>query len=167
MKPCLVVVFNHRFEANLPKLRALYRNRFERVHYLMPFYQGNEPDVSAVFDSSARFQNFFPQALPDFRRQDATHYVFIADDLLLDPALNDDTLLPTLGVEPDGGYIKELIAVSDDTFDWTYLYMTFTPSRVRTRTSSWCQQGRLTVTAISAACSPRWASSWNPPFRPR
>ncbi|HYO87569.1 MAG TPA: hypothetical protein VER79_02920, partial [Candidatus Limnocylindrales bacterium] len=42
---CLVVIFNHRFEANLPILDRLYGDRFHHVRYLMPFYQGTRSDV--------------------------------------------------------------------------------------------------------------------------
>ena len=53
---CLAVVFNHRFEQNLPLLRALYRGRFSTVRFLVPFYRGDDPDVVPVFDTSATIE---------------------------------------------------------------------------------------------------------------
>ncbi len=121
---CLVVVFNHRFDANLPKLDRLYQGRFGRVHYLMPFYDGARPDVSAVYESSHQFQGYFAQGAPRFLDPLYTHYIFVADDLLLNPVLDESNLLRTLALDnSDGsaGYIKSITALGDTTLQWDHV----------------------------------------------
>lgn len=121
---CLVVVFNHRFEQNLPGLRALYRGRFSTVRFLVPFYRGDDPDVVPVFDSSATFQGFFAQAQPRLAAQGFSHYVFVADDLLLDPAINETNLHVYLRLRPESGYTKYLKPFSSVTSRWTHFNRT-------------------------------------------
>lgn len=41
----LVIIFNHPYAKNLEKLRSIYGERFSILRFLMPFYDGNEPDV--------------------------------------------------------------------------------------------------------------------------
>ncbi len=121
---CLVVVFNHRFEQNLPLLRALYRGRFSTVRFLMPFYRGDEPDVVPVFDSSATFQGYFAQARRSLATEGFSHYIFVADDLLLNPAINETNLAHYLRLQPGGGYTKFLKPFSSLTSRWTHFNRT-------------------------------------------
>ena len=121
---CLVVVFNHRFDQNLPRLRALYRGRFAAVRFLVPFYRGDDPDVVPVFDSSATFQGYFAQARRSLEAEGFTHYVFVADDLLLNPAINEGNLHVHLRLQPEGGYTKYLKPFSSMTSRWTHFNRT-------------------------------------------
>ena len=128
MKPdfcfCLVVVFNHRFDQNLPLLRSLYRGRFSTVRFLVPFYGGDDPDVVPVFGSSATFQGFFAQAQRRLAANGFSHYVFVADDLLLNPAINETNLHTHLRLQPEGGYTKYLKPFSAVTSRWTHFNRT-------------------------------------------
>ncbi len=121
---CLVVVFNHRFDQNLPLLRALYRGRFSTVRFLVPFYRGSDPDVVPVFDSSATFQGYFAQARRSLVAEGFSHYVFVADDLLLNPKINETNLQVYLRLEPTGGYTKYLKPFSSVTSRWTHFNRT-------------------------------------------
>ncbi len=121
---CLVVVFNHRFEGNLPLLRALYRGRFSTVRFLVPFYRGEDRDVVPVFESSATFQGYFAQARRHLAAEGISHYVFVADDLLLDPAINETNLHVYLRLRPGGGYTKYLEPFSSLTSRWTHFNRT-------------------------------------------
>ena len=121
---CLVVVFNHRFDQNLPFLRALYRGRFSTVRFLVPFYRGDDPDVIPVFDSSATFQGYFAQAQRSLPTVGISHYVFVADDLLLNPAINEHNLSACFRLQPDGGYTKYLKPFSSVTSRWTHFNRT-------------------------------------------
>lgn len=116
----LVVIFNHRFERNLPLLRSLYRDRFQPT-YLMPFAQTEDPDVTAVYASSHHFQGFVAQGYRDFRQADATHYVFVADDLLLHPRLDAGNIAAELGLSDSTGYIKNVTSLASAPFAWNHL----------------------------------------------
>lgn len=121
---CLIVVFNHRFDQNLPVLRALYRGRFSDVRFLVPFYRGDDPDVIPVFASSATFQGYFAQAQRWLTGEGFSHYVLVADDLLLNPAINEENLAVHLRLKPGFGYIKDLEPFSSLTSRWTHFNKT-------------------------------------------
>ena len=118
---CLVIVFNHRYEGNLPTLDRLYGERFKNVRYLMPFYRGSRPDVFPVYNSSFHFQGFFMAAWQRLRDEGFTHFVFSGDDLLLNPGLNGENLCARLGVGLQDGYIKDLRPATDMPLHWHHL----------------------------------------------
>ena len=86
---CLVVVFNHRFDKNLPLLRRIYGSRFSNIRFLVPFYDGADADVIPVYESSYQFQGYFIQAYEHLKDIPCTHYLFIGDDLILNPNFNE------------------------------------------------------------------------------
>ena len=99
MKVCLVVIFNHRYDNNLGKLRKIYKDRFYQIRFLMPFYNGNNDDVIPVYESSYQFQGYIAQAGSSLLKVDCDYYFFIADDLILNPVINENNLLSELGLE--------------------------------------------------------------------
>jgi hypothetical protein len=117
----LIVVFNHRYEANLEKLDAIYRNRFPDIRYLMPFYQGSRPDVIRVYESSAQFQGYFAQAADKFIEPQVSHYAFVADDMLLNPEIDAGNLLERLGISGNQGCIENLNPLNNTSFEWPHL----------------------------------------------
>lgn len=117
----LVVFFNHRFEKNIPRLRDYYQARFPKLRFICPFYRGSDSDVSAVYDSSARFQNFFVQARSDYLDDECSHYVFIGDDLILNPALNESNLLRELRLDGQTAFISCLQAAHKMPFVYQHL----------------------------------------------
>lgn len=128
-KLCLVVIFNHRFDRNLPALRELLAGKFSHVRFLVPFYRGGDPDVIPVFDSSSTFQGYIAQAYPHLCKEGFTHYVFTADDLLLNPRLDENNLLASLTLGPGDAYIQELRSITDVTFHWPFLHPTLEATR--------------------------------------
>jgi hypothetical protein len=124
---CLVIVFNHRFEANLDKLDQIYGERFpDRVH-VMPFYEGDRTDVIPVLESSFCFQGYLAQAFPQFAADDVTHYVFAADDLMLHPSLNSENIVAELGLDTETAYIKSLTGIGNQPLLWPHLRRGLTP----------------------------------------
>jgi hypothetical protein len=117
---CLIVLFNHKFERNLPVLRQLYSSRFSVVRFVMPFYRGSEPDVIPVYESSAEFQGYLAQAAKHLPREGITHYVVIADDLLLNPAFDESNICQQLGLDDRTGFIKSLIPLSELSLNWPH-----------------------------------------------
>jgi hypothetical protein len=116
---CLIVVFNHRFEANLSLLDRLYRGRFGHVRYLMPFYCGTRNDVIPVYECSYQFQGYFAQGYDRFYEPQFTHYVFVADDLLLNPMINEGNILNFLELDANSAYIKSIHALADIPVTWS------------------------------------------------
>ncbi len=104
----LVIIYNHKYEANIPKLDHYYEGKFNKIWHLMPFYKGNAPHVIPVYDGSFLFQGFIAQAAGRLKQSDADHFLFIGDDLLLDPKINQDNVFEELGFEKDWGFISRL-----------------------------------------------------------
>src|SRR5512133_1118315 len=98
-KTCLVVVYNHNFEKNIPVIRGMYSGRFSSVVQLMPFYRGKDPDVIRVFGNSFHFHAFIAQARKSLLSFDCDRYLVIGDDLVLNPNINESTLASTMLLE--------------------------------------------------------------------
>jgi hypothetical protein len=124
MKPetkiCAVFLFNNRFEGNLPILDRIYADRFTRRHVIMPFARSPERGISRVYELGRNFSGHLAQAARDFVAPDITHYVVIPDDLLLNPRLNETNLLDELRLEPNQGYIKNLISADNVRHNWPW-----------------------------------------------
>jgi len=117
----LVFVFNHKYDRNIEKLETIYRDRFPDIRYLVPFYKGPRRDVIAVYESSAQFQGYFAQAAHAYVEPAVSHYVFIADDLLLNPEINADNLLDRFKIGPGGGSIEQLLPLNKNSLEWPHL----------------------------------------------
>ena len=104
-KPCLIILFNHRYDKNIPVLKKIYSPRFSTIYFLVPFYNGHDPDVIAVYESSHYFQSFFAQGYNYFFKKDFTHYIFIADDCLLNPSINENNFMQQTGLQDGADFI--------------------------------------------------------------
>lgn len=94
---CLCVIYNHNHEKTVPLLREYYGKNFDKIVFLMPFYRGNEADIIPYYNKSHLFQASVNQAYPKLKEINASHYVFIADDLVLNPIINQYNVLDYLG----------------------------------------------------------------------
>jgi hypothetical protein len=114
---CLSFVFNHKYEKNIPKLREIYSERFSTIRFLSPFSNwGKEDDVITIHETSVRFQGYFAQAYPHLP-SNFDYYAFCADDLYLNPEINENNIIKNLGCA-DAGYIKYLNPVWEHSFAW-------------------------------------------------
>jgi hypothetical protein len=116
----LIFVHNHRHEANIARLDQLLGKRFQHIQHLVPFYRGTAGNVIPVYESSHRFENFFAQGLRRFIKADTTHYLFCADDMILNPRLSESNLLGELGLDNCSGYIKYLEPITTASFAWPH-----------------------------------------------
>jgi hypothetical protein len=115
---CLVFIHNHRYDANIGKLEEIYAPRFPHRFHLVPFYQGSQSNVISVYESSVCFQGFVAQAARVLQQREFAHYVFVADDLVLNPGLNAGNLIGQLGLDADCGFIKRADSFN---FAWQHL----------------------------------------------
>jgi hypothetical protein len=93
---CLCIMFNHKYETNVPILREIYGSRFSKIVFLMPFYRGTEPDILPYYANSFYFQLCVTQNIRALQAINAKHYVFIADDLILNPEINERNVIVSL-----------------------------------------------------------------------
>ena len=108
-KPCLIIIFNHRYDKNIPVLRKIYAQSFSHIYFLVPFYDGNDPDVIPVYESSYYFQSFFAQGFNRFFKEEFTHYIFCGDDCLINPAVNQNNFLEQTGLAEATDFIPGII----------------------------------------------------------
>lgn len=107
-KVCFVLIYNHNHEANIDKLEKIYGDKFKSIFHLMPFYNGAKKNVIPCYQNSYFFCDFVRQGLPYFYDESFTHYVFVADDLILNPMLNENNIISMLCKQNmDAGFITE------------------------------------------------------------
>lgn len=120
-KTALLVVYNHRYDKNIPRIDAMYRDRFSHVFHIIPFYDGNRPDVLRVYESSYRFQGYLSQAYTQLRNQGFTHFFVVADDMIINPRLNEHNYLDEIGLGTDDCYLDYLLHMQQLRRPWRTL----------------------------------------------
>lgn len=121
MKIALIVIFNHRYEGNLPLLRTLYQKRFEHVVFLMPFaddLEKNEDDIVSVHSGSFTFQGHLGEAKSRIGDLGCDAYLVIGDDVFLNPKLDQNNLHSSMGLDRDAAYTKCLANLYEAPIIW-------------------------------------------------
>lgn len=103
-KICLVIIFNHRYDQNIDILEKIYKGRFEAIYYLVPFYDGKKENVIPVYESSFQFQGYVAQGWKEFYRETYSHYLFIGDDLILNPSINQENFFEYFKMKSESSY---------------------------------------------------------------
>ena len=113
---CLIVVFNHKYIKNITKLRKTYKGKFSDVFYLVPFFDNSDhikinnktDDIIPVYESSYNFQGYFAQAFQRIKQDKYDSFVFVADDMIINPSINENNIFDYIGIETDDSYIKQI-----------------------------------------------------------
>ena len=113
-----VFLFNHRFERNLETLDRIYADRFPLRRYIMPFARSDRQDVIRVRETSWHFSGHVAQGAEKFITPGVSHYVFISDDLIVNPALNAGNIVDAMGLAPGQGYIKSMASLDALRYSW-------------------------------------------------
>lgn len=121
MTTALIIIFNHRYDANLPKLRTIYKNKFSKILFLMPYYDGTDSDVVPVYESSFYFQGFVSQAYKEIKKLNCDYYFFIGDDLILNPELNENNIVEKLNMENKKVFINNVMTMKPGWANWHWI----------------------------------------------
>lgn len=113
-KVALLVVFNHRFDRNLPRLRELYKEKFSNVFFLMPFYDGNDEDVIPVYYPSNCFQGFFQTAYQVLKNKEFDYWFIVADDMVINPSITENNITSTFSISKSDSFIPTLCQFNDE-----------------------------------------------------
>ena len=105
----LVIIYNHKYINNIEILERIYCKRFSKIFHLMPFYDGYKSNVISVYGSSFYFQGYIAQGAAQFLEDDTSHYFFIADDLLLNPAINETNYTEHFNLKEASSFLPEFI----------------------------------------------------------
>ena len=104
-KICLVIIYNHNFERNISVLNRIYAGRFSHVYHVMPFYRGDDPKVIGVYENSYQFSGYITQFYLQLGKHDFSSFVFVADDMVINPSINENNILERLGSENAQAFI--------------------------------------------------------------
>ena len=104
-KIALLIIYNHRFDKNIPILNKIYENRFSHIYHIVPFYDGEEKNVIPVYESSYRFQGYVSQAYNMLRGKGFTHFFVVADDMMINPSINEKNLWEVTSIPHEHCYI--------------------------------------------------------------
>lgn len=116
-----VFLFNHKYEGNVARLDAFYGTRFRHRQFIIPFATSGDPRVLRAVEASWYFSGHVAQAGARLVRDPAiTHYAFIADDLIVNPSLDETSLVETLDLGPDSGFIKSIAAADELRYRWPW-----------------------------------------------
>ncbi len=110
-KVVLVIIYNHRFDQNIDRIEKIYNDRFSHIFHLMPFYDGNKSNVISVYGNSYYFQGYIAQGLEHFFSEEFTHYFFIADDLILNPIINEANCSEHFQLNADTCFVSSFISL--------------------------------------------------------
>ena len=104
-KIALLVVYNHRYDKNIPVIEKMYRDRFTYIYHIMPFYDGDKDNVITVYENSYYYEGYIAQAYSCLKDKGFSHFFTIADDMIINPSINENSLFEITGIPEDYCYI--------------------------------------------------------------
>lgn len=120
-KVVLVIIYNHRYDKNINLIQELYKKRFSKIFHVVPFYDGNVDNVLPVYENSHYFSGYIAQAYNQLKCRNLTfvHYLFIADDMLLNPLIDEYNYSNFFVLKSTSSYISNLVDMTQIRFtDW-------------------------------------------------
>jgi len=123
----LIIIYNHKFEKNIEILEKIYAPRFSKIFHLMPFYRGSRKNVIPVYEHSFYFHGYVAQAFKYFYDSEFSHYLFISDDLLLNPSITEKNIPQYLNIDSASNFIPELIELHKQPLDqfWSRIRLAY------------------------------------------
>lgn len=113
----LIVIYNHQYNSNIDIIEQMYKKRFSNIYHLVPFYTGNKNNVISVYESSYYFQGYVAQGLNHYFNENYAHYIFIADDLILNPIVNQSNYTEHFKLKQSTCFLPGFITLHER-MDW-------------------------------------------------
>src|SRR5580704_10569699 len=107
MEVALIIIYNHRYDKNIDILERIYGERFSNIYHLMPFYSGDKSNVIPVYEHSFYFQNYVAQGFKSYFKKEYSHYFFVADDMIINPVINEQNYATQLKLTETTSFIPE------------------------------------------------------------
>lgn len=117
-KVALIIIYNHQYNKNISRLEKIYKDRFSNIYHLVPFYNGDKANVIPVYDNSFYFQGYVAQGLKSYFHEDYEHYFFVADDLILNPVINENNYKEHLNLGANTCFLPGFITLHECDFYW-------------------------------------------------
>ena len=97
-KIALLIIYNHRYDKNISRINQIYAGRFEYIYHVVPFYDGDIENVIPVYDNSFQFQGYISQAFQHLKGKGFSHYIAVADDMVINPSLDEHNFFELSGI---------------------------------------------------------------------
>lgn len=117
-KVCLIVIYNHNYEKNYDYIQKLYSKRFKSIFHLIPFSTLGRKNVIPVYDNSLFFGNFVANSRKIVDSEDFDFFFYIADDVLLNPVINENNLCEYFGLNSETAYHPYFVNLSTSKNFW-------------------------------------------------
>lgn len=108
-KVVLIILYNHRYDKNIEILESIYEGRFTNIYHLVPFYDGEKENVIPVFGRSIFFESYIAQGFNVFFKRHFKHYFIVADDMIINPSINERNYQEFFGLSDDRSFIPSLL----------------------------------------------------------
>lgn len=118
-KVALIIIYNHQYNRNIEIVKRIYKDRFTNIYHLVPFYKGDKSNVITVYESSYYFQGYVSQGLKSFFKEEYSHYFFIADDMILNPVINENNYQDHLELSDHTCFISRLSSIDEAQRFWS------------------------------------------------
>jgi hypothetical protein len=116
---CLVVFLTYNYGSNLPKIYKYYGDMFEKIKIIIPYYHSSDDDrVITVYENCWNYQGMFAQAYPRLMEENFSHYIFVADDCIINNRLNEHNILTSLNLDQRSSFITELQTLASRSLNW-------------------------------------------------
>lgn len=113
----LIIIYNHHYIKNIGVLEKIYGSRFSNIFHLVPFYKGNRSNVIPVYENSYYFQGYIAQSY-NILKNKFKHYFFIADDLIINPLINEGNYTEKLKLTEDTCFLPSFIQFNNTVSGW-------------------------------------------------
>lgn len=124
-KVALLIVYNHRYDKNISRLEEIYKQKFSHRFHIIPFYDGKyeiDGDIVPVVGHSWYFQGYLCQAYQYIRLKYGddffTHYFVVADDMLINPKLDENNLWSEMGIDKQDDFFPEFLELQTLKLSW-------------------------------------------------
>ncbi|HEX8507413.1 MAG TPA: hypothetical protein VF630_18770 [Hymenobacter sp.] len=78
---------------------------------MVPFYDGAQPNVIPVYENSFFFEGYLAQGYRQYFKEEYEHYLFVADDMVLNPAITEDTYARFFQLDEGDSFIPEIFSL--------------------------------------------------------
>lgn len=117
-KVALIIIYNHQYNKNIEILERIYSDRFSNKYHLVPFYNGDKSNVIPIYECSHYFQGYISQGFKSFFNKDYQHYFFVADDMILNPVINETNYSEKLKLNSNTCFIPGFITLHERESWW-------------------------------------------------
>ena len=121
----LIIIYNHQYNKNIEILEQIYKDRFSNIYHLIPFYTGDKKNVIPVYECSYHFQGYVSQGFKSYFKDEYKHYFFVADDLILNPVINENNYTQHLKLNANTSFLPEIISLHQRKDFWSHIIGAF------------------------------------------